>query len=387
MKGKSLALLVLALGCGLVASLGITQVLAKRGDTAAPTDTTPVCVAKTDIASGAVMNADNTKMEQWPKDRVPSGALTRQDDLDGRRPRQKIYAGEPIIEPKLLARGQAGTEGLVPKGLRVVPVQVTTEAIHSGLVLPGARCDVQVFIKGATKEGFCTGICRTILQDIRVFAVNDITSTESVDPKTPDTKSIPAGKTVSLLVTPAQAQIVALAGEMGRIRLILRSPDDSGQPKTTVITSDDLLCDTGFGFGGGDRAKEDPAAANEKRFQEWAEKVKQMLRENAKANPPTRPRASEEQRFTMRVRTGAEVNDVLLINNSGVQGMPGEEGAWTATGMVPSVHNRANMDAHSPTKPVEAGLPTSAAGPTMPKPAVETLVPPSQPGSSRSPGG
>ena len=37
----------------------------------------------------------------------------------------------------------------------------------------------------------------------------------------------------------------------------------------------------------------------------------------------------------MRVRSGAEVNDVLLINNSGVQGLPGDEGAWTATGMGP----------------------------------------------------
>ena len=32
MRAKSIALLVLALGCGLVASLGITQVMAKRGD-------------------------------------------------------------------------------------------------------------------------------------------------------------------------------------------------------------------------------------------------------------------------------------------------------------------------------------------------------------------
>src|SRR5271157_5136995 len=123
MKGKSLALLVLALGCGLVASLGITQVLAKRGDPAAPSDTAPVFVAKVDMASGSLIPAENLKTEQWPKDRVPAGAVTRQEDLDGRRARQKIYAGEPIIEPKLMARGQVPTDGLVPKGLRAVPVQ------------------------------------------------------------------------------------------------------------------------------------------------------------------------------------------------------------------------------------------------------------------------
>ena len=52
MKGKSLALLVLALGCGLVASLGITQVLPNAAAIRAPSDTTPVYVAKADIATG-----------------------------------------------------------------------------------------------------------------------------------------------------------------------------------------------------------------------------------------------------------------------------------------------------------------------------------------------
>ena len=281
MRGKSLALLVLALGCGLVASLGITQVLAKRGDPAAPSDTTPVYVAKADIATGTLVTQENVKLEQWPKDRVPAGAVIRQEDLDGRRARQKIYAGEPIIEPKLLARGQVPTDGLVPKGLRVVPVPVGLEAIHSGLVLPGSRCDVQVFIRADPNLGVGETLCKTILQDIRVFAVNDVTSTESQDPKTPDTRSIPTGKTVSLLVTPAQAQIVTLASQLGTIRLILRSGDDSEQPKTAAMTAHELL----GACGGGDRAKENPIAADEKRFLEWAEMIRKTLRENAKADP------------------------------------------------------------------------------------------------------
>ena len=176
MKGKSLALLVLALGCGLVASLGITQVLAKRGDPSAPVDTTPVYVAKADIATGALVTAENVKLEQWPKDRVPAGAVIRPEDIDGRRTRQKIFAGEPIIEPKLLARGQVPTDGMVPKGLRVVAITVSPEAIHSGLVLPGSRCDVQVFIRADPNMGVGETLCKTILQDIRVFAVNDVTA-------------------------------------------------------------------------------------------------------------------------------------------------------------------------------------------------------------------
>ncbi len=392
MKGKSIALLLLALGCGLVASLGITQVLAHRGDSGPPADTVPIYVAKIEIGSGAVVSEENLKLEQWPKDRVPTGALSHPEELDGRRARQKIYAGEPIIDPKLHPRGQVPTDDLVPKGLRVVPVQVTSEAIHSGLVLPGARCDVQVFIHGANKDGLATGFCRTILQDIKVFAVNDVTSTESADPKSPDARSIPTGKTVSLLVTPAQAQIVTVASQLGSVRLILRSADDNGQPKTTATTSDELFGESGF--GGGDRTKEDPAAANEKRFQEWAEKIKAMLRDNAKASP-SHAAASEEQRFTMRVRMGPEVNDVQLTS-SGLGA--GNEGVWTATGMGSGLHGKASGgkpdDAVSAAPAAGAAAPPAAppaaqapiAGPAQPKPPANLAIPTS-PGSPRSPDG
>ena len=211
--------------------------------------------------------------------------MIRQEDIDGRRTRQKIYAGEPIIEPKLLARGQVPTDSLVPKGLRVVAVPVGPEAIHSGLVLPGSRCDVQVFIRADPNLGVGETLCKTILQDIRVFAVNDVTSTESQDPKAPDTRSIPTGKTVSLLVTPTQAQIVTLASQLGTIRLILRSGDDSEQPKTLVMTAHELL---GV-YGGGDRAQENPIEAEEKRFLEWAEMIEKSCGKTPKPTPPRPP--------------------------------------------------------------------------------------------------
>ncbi len=384
MKGKSVALLVLALGCGLIASLGITQVLAKRGDPSVPSDATPVYIAKTEINTGILITPEQLKLEQWPKDRVPVGAVTRQEDLDGRRARQKIYAGEPIIEPKLLARGQVPTDGLVPKGLRVVPVAVQLEAIHGGLVLPGSRCDLQVFIRADPNLGVSETLCKTILQDIRVFAVNNVTSIESQDSKTPDTRSIPGGKTVSLLVTPAQAQVVTLASQLGQIRLILRSGEDQEQTKIADMTFREMM---GGAHAGGDRKLENLKAANDERFQKWADTVRKMLAEKAKAANGS---AQEPQRFTMRVRSGPEVNDVLLIANSGVQGMPGDEGVWTATGLGSISHagarnsGSATSDTHA--KPVAVGPAALPTGPTATPTtrSANTLPITTSPGSPRS---
>jgi pilus assembly protein CpaB len=383
MKSKSLALLLLALGCGLVASLGITQVLAKRGDST-PSDTTPVYVATAEIPTGSLVNEENVKLEQWPKDRVPAEALTRTEDFNGRHARQKIYVGEPLIEPKLLGRDEGAIE--IPKGLRVVAISVSPEAIHNGLVLPNSRCDLQVLINANPALGVSEAICKTVLQDIRVFAVNDVTSTEAKDAKGPETRSIPTGKTVSLLVTPAQAQIVTLASHMGTIRLIMRRNDDSEQTKTRDMTPHELL----GAFGGGDRAKEDPLAAEKKAFQEWADSVRKSLKEAAKTPPAKANPGDDYQRFTIRVRTGAggrskaEVNDFLLINNSNVQGL-GDEGAWTAISMGPNQHGGSSAETHSPA-PVEPEPTTAPATVPSPKSGPETPAPPAKPASPRSSG-
>ena len=46
------------------------------------------------------------RSQEWPKDKVPRGAISKLEDLEGRRPRTAIIEGEPILEGKLLAPGQ-----------------------------------------------------------------------------------------------------------------------------------------------------------------------------------------------------------------------------------------------------------------------------------------
>ena len=53
MRGKSMALLILALGCGLVASIGITQVVKRNPEPATGAgETATVFVAVKDVALG-----------------------------------------------------------------------------------------------------------------------------------------------------------------------------------------------------------------------------------------------------------------------------------------------------------------------------------------------
>jgi pilus assembly protein CpaB len=238
MRPKSLALLLLALGCGLVAAIGVSQVMATRNSAAevAAGDSRAILVAMTDIGMGDLLASPMLKLEQWPKDKVPAGAVARIQDVEGRRTRTRLYAGEPILENKLLGKGasQQGATAMIPKGYRVVPVKVDLVSGGSSLILPGDRVDVMVHLVRDANHDVPETVTRTILQDIKVFAVNDVLDLEK---EKDGGKSITA-KTISLLVTPEQAAKVMLAAQMGIVNLVMRSPeDDQATPNAQATPS------------------------------------------------------------------------------------------------------------------------------------------------------
>jgi pilus assembly protein CpaB len=223
MRAKSMILLALSLGCGLVAALGINQVLAGRKTTVvASQDTHPIFVAAKDIGIGDPVSLQMVKLEPWPKDKVPNGALSKPQDIEGRRPKQKIYAGEPVLEAKLLAKGDAGTGAtdLIPVGYRVVPVRVDGMT-SADLIRPGDRVDLLVHLTEG-RAGVGKTMTVTFLRFIKVFAIDQqYTPTDAGD------ATAAASKTISLLVKPAQAELVTLAQSLGKINLVMRSPKDS----------------------------------------------------------------------------------------------------------------------------------------------------------------
>jgi pilus assembly protein CpaB len=238
MRAKSLILLVLALGCGLVAALGINQVLANRNtDTDNVIETSPILVAMKDIEFGAPLTADVLKLEDWPTAKVPEGSLTSLEAIKSRRARTKLYSGEPVLENKLTSGETSGPSTLIPDGLRVVSVQVNAESSNAGMLKPGNRVDVLVHLIKNSGRDISKTMTKTMLQDVRVFAVNDV---YHLSREEKDEGGIMA-KTVSLLVKPDQAELVMLASELGSIRLIMRSDEDGSTASTHGASVSQLI--------------------------------------------------------------------------------------------------------------------------------------------------
>jgi pilus assembly protein CpaB len=251
MRPKSLILLALALGCGLVASIGISQVLDSSGRPTA-VQTTPIYVALQNINVGDPMSETMVALEEWPKDKVPVGAVTTWEALENRRPRTNIYQGEPILDGKLLAKGQTNDpiQG-VPKNMRLKTIAVDARKSAAGLLSPGDRVDLQIYVNRNETYGITAPVTRIFLQNIRVYAV-DATFEKNADGE--DARSV--AKTVSLIVTPAQANKITLAENMGEVSLIPRHPDDDSVVDDSEATGDDLL---------------DPSSANNRKKEQMAD--------------------------------------------------------------------------------------------------------------------
>jgi pilus assembly protein CpaB len=233
MRSKTIVLLVLALGCGLVASIGISQVLQRNQDQGSAEETAPVWVALADIKNGDLLSAQNLKLEQWPREKIPHGALGKLEEIDGKRTRATIYQGEVVIEKKLMPGESFSSR--VPNGFRLYTVQADPVSSHGGLLQPGDRVDVMVFVNKG--NGIIEAGTKTVLQDIKVFAVND-----QVNPSDEKTAESITAKTVTLLMTPSQTEKAALAAEIGKIRLVMRGPNDkdevnpAGTPLSALFT-------------------------------------------------------------------------------------------------------------------------------------------------------
>src|SRR5262245_50494944 len=171
MRMKSLILIFIALGCGLVASIGISQVMTQGGGTSMEME--QILVALTDIDTGSKFDAQNVKLEDWPKSKVPDGAVRRLEDVKDRYANARFFKGEPIHVNKV-SDSLSNITTKIEEGYRVMPLKVDEDTVMKGIA-PGDRVDVTVFLRRNGNDITKTGAF-TILRNVRVFAIN--TNTE-----------------------------------------------------------------------------------------------------------------------------------------------------------------------------------------------------------------
>ena len=232
MKMKSVILLVVAVGCGLVAMLGVQQVLSGKkteGD-----EKVKVVIATADIAPGTPLNETNTAVREMDKENVPQGAVTDLSQIEGKTIRLPVVPNEILMASKLVERYGASYE--IPEGMRVVTTSVNLTKTHSGMIRPGDRVDILLTYKIRTPDRGMMTRTKTVLEYIEIFAADNILATEAQEDSTEF-----AAKTLSFLVTPEQAALLKLAESRGELHLALRNKND--KEHVAVAAADESLLD------------------------------------------------------------------------------------------------------------------------------------------------
>lgn len=227
---------LMVLGVSLVFALVVTSIFYQMTTSAGPkkpevTDLSDMVVAARPLPVGMTVKADDVKVVKVAKNAFPKGAYSKPEDVLDRPVVSNILHDEPILEGRLAQRGSGfGLSPIIPVGMRAVTLRVNDVVGVAGFVVPGMRVDVLIT---GQPPGSAARVTRTVLQNILVLSAGATMQTD------PSGKPVNAPN-VTLLVTPPQAEMLTLAGNEGRIQLVLRNAGDQGVESTAGLTTTSL---------------------------------------------------------------------------------------------------------------------------------------------------
>jgi pilus assembly protein CpaB len=237
MRARTLLLLLLAVllagGTAVLARAWLSAQHSKELADAAPMalamPAKSVLVARAEIHRGQILRPDEMVWQTWPeggldKTYVVIGGPRTPDSFAGWVARNPIAGGEPINETKIIAPGNRGYLAAVLRpGMRAISVPVTVTSGISGFVFPGDRVDLlltyavplPVTSADAGTAGYQHKAAETVLRDIRVIAID-----QRLDSKAGEAV---LAHTATFEVSAKNSEVIALASEIGKVSLTLRS--------------------------------------------------------------------------------------------------------------------------------------------------------------------
>jgi pilus assembly protein CpaB len=250
MPAKTILAVLFLISLGVVVLLGLRALPGRSADTT----TDEILVAATALPQGTLLrakdviwrqvsnaaNADhfvhpvtaagnpNTERDQQVRAEVYGAAL-----------RTGVEAAEPISRGAIVKPGDRDfLQVVLLPGARAIAIPVATSGASTGILYPGDHVDVvltQTFKNDPPLTRRSVG--ETVVENLRVLAI------DAADPKTTASGNS-FGRSVTLEVTPEQAERINVAVELGKLALTLRSitateriggPEPAGWATTRTI--------------------------------------------------------------------------------------------------------------------------------------------------------
>lgn len=208
------------------------------------TNKVEILVAAKNIPMGKELAEGDMKWQMWPQDSVFAGAIVRTEKQPSKeaatgRMLQALAAGQPLHPSMVSSAGKGNFLAVTLKeGMRAIAISVKAQTMAGGFVGPGDRVDVIVTYKIKVRDKDNPAVqsmidqyaSETVLENVRVLAADQKAIREEEKAK--------VARTVTLEVSAAEAEKLALAQEMGDLKLTLRGVGDEAAVRSETITTD-----------------------------------------------------------------------------------------------------------------------------------------------------
>jgi pilus assembly protein CpaB len=235
-RTRTLVVVGIAVVLASLASLGVYRAVQRIPAREVEVATAHAVVAARPLPMGTLLTKDDVKVVGWPARTLVAGGFTSVDQVTNRGVTIALEENEPLTDGKLAPVGSGG--GLppsIPKGMRAISVKVNEVIGVAGFVVPGTNVDVVVTLRTGN-EG---SMSRVVVSNVQVLTAGTRSDQQNAKGSQPITSSV-----VTLMVTPADAERIALAGAEGQIILMLRNPLDTVPTTTEGVRMASLMGQT-----------------------------------------------------------------------------------------------------------------------------------------------
>lgn len=282
---------------GLLASKGYDQEMMR-----------PIVVAVKPLPAGMPIDSQNLDLKPWPVQSIPDGAFASIEGLLAKKdkvPLHTILAGEAVVDSRLSSnKTGSGMAPLIPENMRGFAVRADRWLTDAEMLYPGAVVDVVASTKVKMYSDDGRGsrdvdVAKIILEKVKVVAVNGavdgVTFARGPDGKQKQKASRGSRAVVTLLVTPAQAEKLALAKAGSRLDFVLRNSSDEGTMPTTGSQMADLFQMQGMNQAETVSAEKTANARSKRRGRKPPRAtMRRRARRKAPSPKPTKSRKSNE---------------------------------------------------------------------------------------------
>jgi pilus assembly protein CpaB len=219
MNAKAIIPLAVAIVLGVIAAKLGRDMMAKKRDNDQQVKLARIVVARQNIAPGTPLSDADLALDNHVAQSLPEKTYSNTAELIGRVVTAQLVKGQAICEPMLAPKGTVGgASAIIPEGMRAVTLEVNEFSGVAGLIVPGSRVDVVHTIRSWSDRGDSM-MARTIVENLKVIAVGKRTGTAGTEVEQ-------IARSVTVVATQDQAEVIDLAAHMGNPRLVLRNGSD-----------------------------------------------------------------------------------------------------------------------------------------------------------------